>query len=162
MLRFMLSSVGIYGLYKCYKIYNYNTYKKYDYPRQFFLVSRDIVFKNYICEIGHTGITGSFLRIKNKEDERELVFSKLNNTIDDIDKDGIIVYNFEGDIKLTFKRVKNEEDNENEKDKNYIYLCLFERDGEVIEEDVTRFINEYRPISFNTDFDLLKSFRYTI
>lgn len=156
MLRLILSSAGVYGLYQIYKRNIY--FKKLEYlQRPFFLVSRDILLKNYICEIGHSGITGSFLRVKNKE-EKEIVFSKLNNTINEIDKDGIVVYNFEGDIKLTFKRIKNDEDNKD--NTNYIYLCLFERDGEVIEEDVTRFINDYRPISFNTDFDLLKSFRY--
>jgi hypothetical protein len=132
----------------------YKTYDKLTYlHRPFFLVSRDIVLKNYICEIGYTGITGSFLRVKNKEDETQIVFSKLNNTLDEIDKDGIVVYNFEGDITLTFKRVKNQDNNDN------IYFCLFEMGEEVIEEDVTRFIIDYKPILFNTDFDLLKSFR---
>lgn len=160
MWRTILEGVGL--SFIAYKLYRYKYLESSIISSilgiPLFLTSRDLQLNDYICEIGHIGSLGSCLRLRDINNT-ELVFSKLIKTIDTIDKDGSVSYHFDGDITLTF--LKNEEKNENQQDnidnidniKNII--CKFERNGEVIEGNVTGFVKNYKPILFNSDFDLI-------
>ena len=109
-----------------------------------FSTSQDIHLKDYICEVGHVEGIGSCLRLKDKTNT-EIVFSKLIKTDNLIDKENTIMYHFDGDIILTFR--KNKEKIES----------VFQRNGETIEWDVTDSVKKYKNMSFDTDFDLLLS-----
>lgn len=137
-----------------YRFYE-NCKKKVDLDIRF-LVSRDLRLKNVldnykiILEFGVSGY-GSFIKIRDFN-ENILIVKKLKNsfTISDSCNNSCntikLEYIFEDDSKLTF--FKNY-------DKQSI-LVYYESDNQIIcNEDVTQFINEYKTIGFNTDFDLL-------
>jgi len=151
--RTILAGVGL--SFIAYKLYRYKYVESSLVSRilgiPFFLTSRDVQLKDYICEIGHVGSLGSCLRLRDLNNT-ELVFSKLTKTVDTIDKDGSISYHFDGDITLTF--LKSEEKRENDESVKNI-ICKFERNGEVIEGNVAGFVKDYKPILFNSDFDLI-------
>lgn len=111
----------------------------------FFLTSQDINLKDYVCEVGHVEGLGSCLRLRDKNNT-EIVFSKLNKTENLIEKENTVIYHFDRDITLTFRKKETIE-------------CKFKRNEETIDWDVTDFIKNYKKISFNTDFDLLSSFQ---
>ena len=140
--------IGLIGI--SYKILKYFIQNNTLYiPR--FLISRDIPLKNVlvnkqiILEIGVSGY-GSFLKIRDL-DENVVSLVKLINVNSYSNKDEkVIEYIFEDDSKLSFK-----------KDKFDDTLCYYEYDNQMIcHEYVNNFINNYKIIGFNTDFDLIE------
>lgn len=154
------STLGLWSLYKYYK-YRYYKYQV-DYVR--FIASRDLPLKNVldnepiILELGVSA--GSILRIRDLNEDIVISIKniksvvKLKSVLKDInplDKtDKIIEYTFEDDSKLTFRK---------NPDTKHI-LCYYESDNQIIcHEYVNDFINNYKTMCFNTEFDLLSELK---
>jgi hypothetical protein len=151
MWREFITTLGLFGSISLLSYKYYKFYKTKVNNNIRFLVSRDIPLKNVldneqiILELGVSGY-GSFLKIRDVNENIKSLVKVKNVKENKENKEISLEYTFDDDSKLTFR--KNCDTKRT--------LCFYENDAQMIcHEDISSFINNYKTMCFNTEFDLL-------